>query len=77
VLAGGGFRGGRVVGASNETGERVVERPVHPRQLIASIYEQLGIDLEARMDNPRGLDVKALPPAKDETGKGRLREIMG
>ncbi|MHC4940024.1 MAG: DUF1501 domain-containing protein [Planctomycetota bacterium] len=77
VVAGGGFRGGRVVGKSDETGERVAERPVHPRELIGSIYELLGIDTEQRMPNPRGLDVAVLPPAPEGVAKdGRLREIM-
>jgi hypothetical protein len=76
MVAGGGFRGGRVVGETDERGETVAERPVHPRDLIAVIYEQLGIDPNARMPNPRGLDVQVLPPAKDGTAKyDRLKEI--
>jgi len=77
VLAGGGFKGGRVVGASDNTGMTVAERPVYPVDLIGSIYEQLGIDPDGPMPNPRGLDVKVLPSAdEDETRGGRLREIM-
>ncbi|MHC4470089.1 MAG: DUF1501 domain-containing protein [Planctomycetota bacterium] len=77
VVAGGGFRGGMVVGASDERGETVVERPVHPRDVIASIYELLGIDPNAPLENPRGLDVKVLPPAKEGVASGGLlREIM-
>jgi len=77
VVAGGGFAGGRVVGASDETGEAVAERPVHPRELIASIYELLGIDTEAPMPNPRGLDVKVLPPPPEGmAGGARLTEIL-
>ena len=38
VLAGGGFKGGRVVGASDARGEEVKERPVYPVDLIASMY---------------------------------------
>jgi hypothetical protein len=76
VVAGGGFRGGRVIGASDERGETVAERPVHPRDLIASIYTQLGIDPGARMPNPRGLDVTVLPPAADgSTGYDSLKEL--
>jgi len=76
VVAGGGFRGGRVLGASDERGETVAERPVHPRDLIASIYGRLGIDPNARMPNPRGLDVTVLPPGADGTAKyDRLKEI--
>jgi uncharacterized protein (DUF1501 family) len=53
VIAGGGFKGGHVVGASNENGTEVAERPVHPRDLIGSIYELLGIDPEGPLPNPR------------------------
>ncbi len=77
VLAGGGFKGGRVVGASNEKGEEVAARPVYPRDLIASMYVLLGIDPESPLPNPRGLDVRVLPAeeAGEETG-GLLTEIM-
>ena len=37
VVAGGGFRGGHVVGASDATGEEVSDRPVAPSDLIGSI----------------------------------------
>ncbi|MHC4953073.1 MAG: DUF1501 domain-containing protein [Planctomycetota bacterium] len=77
VVAGGGFKGGRVVGKSDETGESVGERPVHPRELIASIYQLLGIDPDGPMPNPRGLDVAVLPPAPDGVkNNGRLHELM-
>jgi len=76
VVAGGGFKGGRVVGQSDETAENVGARPVHPRELIASIYHQLGIDPDAPMPNPRGLEVPVLPPLSDGVAsKGRLHEI--
>ncbi len=76
VVAGGGFAGGRVVGASNATGEEVAERPVYPVDLIGSIYELLGIDPDGPLPNPRGLDVQLLPPADSVPHGGRLREIM-
>ncbi|MBU0717231.1 MAG: DUF1501 domain-containing protein, partial [Planctomycetes bacterium] len=44
VVAGGGFKGGQVVGASDAKGEYVAERPVYPQDLIGSMYELLGID---------------------------------
>ncbi len=77
VVAGGGFKGGRVVGASDEKGEEVKERPVYPVDLIGSMYELLGIDTEATLPHPQGLTVRVLPSATEaaETG-GRLKEIM-
>lgn len=77
VVAGGGFKGGCVVGASDARGERVVERPVYPCDLIGSIYELLGIDPDSPMPNDRGLDVRLLPsPEEGEPSAGRLKEIM-
>ena len=74
VVAGGGFKGGRVVGASNKYGTEVARRPVYPQNLLASLYELLGIDPDGPLPNRRGLDVKIMPGA--DKGKGRLREIM-
>ena len=77
VVAGGGFKGGHVVGASDATGERVKERPVYPCDLIGSMYELLGIDPEAKLPHPQGLTVTATPSAADKVPtSGRLKEIM-
>ena len=77
VLAGGGFKGGRVVGASDATGEQVKERPVYPADLIGSLYELLGIDSDGKLPNPLGLDARVTPTAADGvTLGGRLKEIM-
>ena len=78
VVAGGGFRGGRVVGASDERGLEVAKRPVYPADLIGTMYELLGIDGDGELPNPRGLDVMVLPSeaAEGEKRGGRLREIV-
>jgi hypothetical protein len=76
VLAGGGFQGGKVVGASDAKGEKVAERPVYPRDLIGSILERLGIDPDAKLPNSRGLDLKVMPSTDNKPGAGRLKEIM-
>jgi hypothetical protein len=77
VVAGGGFKGGHVVGASDAKGEKVKERPVYPCDLIGSMYELLGIDPDGKLPNSQGLDVRVTPTA-DEGVKigGRLTEIM-
>ena len=77
VLAGGGFKGGRVVGASDARGEEVKDRPVAPGDVVGSLFEQLGFDLDMKLPNPDGLDLR-LAPAPFETIKtaGRLKEIM-
>ena len=74
VVAGGGFKGGHVVGASNENGTEVAERPVYPQDLIGSMYALLGIDPDGPLPNPRGLDVKVMPAS--DKGAGRLIDIM-
>jgi hypothetical protein len=77
VVAGGGFKGGHVVGASDKTGEAVAERPVSPTDLIGSMYELMGIDTEATLPHPQGLALQVMPAGADGvTTGGRLREIM-
>ena len=77
VVAGGGFKGGQVVGASTEKGEHVKDRPVYPGDLIATMYELLGIDPAASLPHPMGEFVRAVP-GEDEGAKsgGRLTEII-
>ena len=77
VVAGGGFKGGRVVGASDAKGEFVKDRPVYPWDLIGSMYELLGIDPESTLRHPQGMNVRLTPSAADgvEIG-GRLKEIV-
>lgn len=76
LLAGGGFRGGEVVGASDAKGMEVAERPVTPADLIGAIYERLGIDPAALLPHPQGIEVPALPPAAGGKGRGRLKELL-
>jgi hypothetical protein len=46
MLAGGGMRTGQVIGATNNFGEYADERPVHYRDVFATLYHNLGINLE-------------------------------
>jgi hypothetical protein len=77
VVAGGGFKGGHVIGASDDKGEQVKDRPVYPCDVIGSIYELLGIDPDAKLPNPQGLEARATPTAADGVPMGgRLKEIV-
>ena len=76
LVAGGGFKGGQIVGATDDKGEKVVERPVYPQDLIGSIFELMGIDPDAKLPNTRGLDLQVMPSSGDGPGRGRLHEIM-
>jgi hypothetical protein len=62
VLAGAGVARGQVYGKSNKTASAPLEDPVHPGQLLASIYHSFGIDPETivynHLNQPREL-VKA------------------
>lgn len=44
LVAGGGIRGGQIIGATNSRGEYPRERPLTPQDLLATIYRHLGID---------------------------------
>ncbi len=77
LVAGGGFKGGQVVGSSDAKGEEVKDRPVYPVDLIGSIYELIGIDGSARLPNPQGLQLTVLPGVADNVKSGgRLTEII-
>ena len=67
VVAGAGIKQGYVHGKSDKTGSAPVEDPVHPGELLATIYHAFGIDPETMVMNhlnqPREL-VKAKPVLK-------------
>jgi hypothetical protein len=62
VLAGAGIKRGYVHGASDKTASSPVDKPVHPAQLLATIYHAFGINPETivynHLNQPREL-VKA------------------
>lgn len=77
LIAGGGFRGGQVVGSSDARGEAVVERPVYPWDLTASMYELLGIDPDGTFPRTADESVRLTPKiAGNIKSGGRLKEIM-
>ncbi|MCB1231077.1 MAG: DUF1501 domain-containing protein [Verrucomicrobiae bacterium] len=65
LLAGGGFKGGQVLGATNATGEEVAERPAYPADVIGSIYRQMGIPSDAPLPHPQGVPTKVVPDAAE------------
>lgn len=73
LVAGGGFKGGQVVGSSDAKGEFPQDRPIYPQEILGSMYELLGIDPEGPLRNPQQLDVPVCEPS---AGQGLLREIM-
>jgi hypothetical protein len=53
-FAGGGIKGGRIVGKSDEIGAYPVERPVKPSEIVATVFHSLGLDLETHLPGPNG-----------------------
>jgi uncharacterized protein (DUF1501 family) len=43
VLAGGGIRGGLIHGASDNQGAEVSRSPIHPADVLATMWRQLGV----------------------------------
>jgi hypothetical protein len=54
VLAGGGVRGGNVVGSSDWIGGYPKERPVHVSDLAATVFHALGVDPRAQVHDIQG-----------------------
>ena len=80
LVAGGGFKGGTVLGATDERGETVTERPVWPWDLLGSFYRLLGIAPDATLPGPEDTRVPVSPLAveglvKPEQTGGLLTEI--
>lgn len=44
LLAGGGMKTGQVIGATDRLGGEAVERPVHFGEVLATLYQNLGVD---------------------------------
>lgn len=54
VWAGGGVKGGRVVGASDPIGGVPADRPADPANVVATIFHSLGLNLETHLPGPAG-----------------------
>ncbi len=58
ALAGGGVKGGQVVGASDSVGESPADRPVTPSDLVCTIYTLLGLNPAAEQQTEDGRPVR-------------------
>lgn len=74
VVAGGGFKGGQILGSSDAKGMEVAERPVYPQDLLRTMCGLLGINPDASLPNPRNLDLTVMPKAQQ--GDGELKELV-
>lgn len=70
MIAGGGLKGGQVVGATNSKAEHPVERPLKPADLLATVYKVMGIDTAQTFQNHAGRPVAILDQGEP------IREIL-
>ena len=77
LVAGGGFQGGKVVGKTDKTGEKVAERPVYPCDLIGTIYLLMGIDPYGTLPHVSEGNLPILPSLLNKKqSNGLLYEII-
>ena len=61
VMAGGGVKGGQVIGESDPLGEFVNKTPITPGDLSATIYTLLGFDPGLELTTPDGRPIRISP----------------
>jgi hypothetical protein len=70
-FAGGGVKGGRVVGSSDPIGAVPADRPVEPADVVATIFHSLGLDLERTLPGPAGRPFPLV-----DTGHREIHELF-
>jgi hypothetical protein len=60
VVAGGGIRGGRVIGKTDRNCQAVIERPVHVEEVLATVYHKLGVDFRKVFTTAIGRPVRII-----------------
>jgi hypothetical protein len=63
LFAGGGIARGRVVGKSDKQAGSVAERPVSPKDILATVYHLLGIDHQTLLTDRTGRPLPLVPEA--------------
>ncbi|MCP4945477.1 MAG: DUF1501 domain-containing protein [Planctomycetaceae bacterium] len=71
MFAGGGTRGGQVIGATDRQGYAAVERILSPENFVSTVYRKLGIDPGQMMYSPDGRPVHLVSDAEP------ISELMG
>jgi hypothetical protein len=70
-FAGGGVKGGRVVGSSDPIGAVPADRPVEPADVVATIFHSLGLNLERTLPGPSGRPFPLV-----DTGHREIHELF-
>ena len=71
LIAGGGTRGGQIIGASDAKAAEPVDRPIQPAEIAASVCHALGVDPEATVPAADGAPVRLV-----EEGVAPVRELF-
>jgi len=72
LLSGGGMRMGQVIGSTDKIGGQAATRPVHYRDVLATLYHNLGLDVHSFVRDINDRPVTLLP------GDARpIRELVG
>ncbi|MDA1163262.1 MAG: DUF1501 domain-containing protein [Planctomycetota bacterium] len=61
LVSGGGMNTGQVIGSTNSKGERPKDRPLDPNDLLATVYQHLGIDYAQMIVDTSGRPVSLIP----------------
>ena len=72
LLSGGGMRLGQVIGSTEKTGGYADSRPVHYRDVLATVYHNLGIDPHAIVRDANERPVTIMPHDAQP-----IRELVG
>ena len=60
IMAGGGIKGGQVIGASDEIGAMPKDRPLTPGHIAATVYHGLGMPLETELPGAQGRPIRVV-----------------
>lgn len=71
LMAGGGIKGGKVVGASDDIGAAPKDRPTTPGEVAATIYRALGVPLELELPGAQGRPIPLV-----ERGTEPIKELF-
>jgi hypothetical protein len=60
MMAGGGIKGGQIVGSSDEIGAYPKDRPATPAEVAATVYRALDIDIDTELPGLQGRPIKVV-----------------
>jgi hypothetical protein len=72
VMAGGGIRGGQVIGRTDAEGATVTDRPVSPLDFLATVCRVLGIDYNKQNQAANGRPVRIV-----DRGANPITQVIG